>query len=111
MKFTRVQITGNAAQVVPMPADCTQHNIQVTCTASGSRSVPSTGTLKVEVKQPYATEFEEVSGSPIALTDATKWLAFFGNVVADEIRFTVASIEAGHSTNIAIASHKASRGT
>jgi len=111
MKFTRVQITGNAAQVVPMPADCTQHNIQLTCTAGGNRSVPNAGSLKVEIKQPYATEFEELSGSPIGLADAGNWLSLVSNVVADEIRFTVASIEAGHSTNIAIASHKASRGT
>lgn len=111
MKFTRVQITGNAEHVVPMPADCTQHNIQVTCTSGGNRSVPNAGTLKVEIKQPYSNVFEELSGSPIGLADAANWLSFIGNVVADEFRFTVASIEAGHNTNIAIASHKASRGT
>lgn len=111
MKFTRVQITGNAAQTVSIAADCTQHNFQITCTNAGVRSVPATGSLKIEVRQPYATEFEELSASPVTLSDAANWLKFFGNVVAEEIRLTVSSIEAGHNTNIAIASHKASRGT
>lgn len=111
MKFTRVQITGNAAQAISMSADCYQHNIQITCTNSGVRSVPATGSLKIEVKQPYSQEFEEITGSPITLSSSANWLKFFGNVVAEEIRFTVSSIEAGHDTNIAIASYKASRGT
>jgi hypothetical protein len=110
MKFSKAEIAGNTAVIVKMPADHTQHNIQITCIAGGNRSVPNAGALKVEIRQPMASAFEELSNSPITLSDAANWLAFLSNVVAEEIRFTVSSIEAGHDTRVAIASHKSGRG-
>lgn len=78
------------------------HQIQVEVSAQ-----PSAGTLKIEYLTPGATEYIEVSGSPIALTALNKAAAYrLDNVFVESFRFTPASLDAEKTYNVIVVSNE-----
>lgn len=111
MRFSKTDIPGNTEVTAKMPADHTQHNLQITVLdAAGDRAVPVAGSLKIEIRMPTAAAFEEHASSPVDLTSADNWLPFLGNTVAEEFKYTVSSLDADHTVQIVAASHKSGRG-
>lgn len=69
---------------------------------------PSAGTLKIEILTPGATEYVEVTGSPVDLTALNKSAAFrLDNVYMESIRFTPASLDADKTYTVVVTSNEA----
>jgi hypothetical protein len=78
------------------------HQIQIEVSAQ-----PSAGTMKIEYLTPGATEYVEVSGSPVDLTALNKAAAYrLDNVFVESFRFTPTSLDADKTYNIVIASNE-----
>lgn len=80
------------------------HQLQLTCYNSGGAvAAPAAGTLKIEFRGPQADEFEEVSGSPVDMTDRAKWMMLI-DANAQEWRFTPASFDGTATYDLVITS-------
>jgi hypothetical protein len=78
------------------------HQIQLEVSAQ-----PSAGTLKVEYLTPGATEYVEVSGSPVDLTALNKATAFrLDNVFIESFRFTPVGFDADKTYNVIVTSNE-----
>lgn len=78
------------------------HQIQIEVSAQ-----PTAGTLKVEYLTPGATEYVEVSGSPIDLTALNKAAAFrLDGVFVESFRFTPAGLDSNKTYNAIVASNE-----
>ncbi len=78
------------------------HQIQIEVSAQ-----PSVGTLKIEYKTPGASEYIEVSGSPVDLTALNKAAAFrLDNVFVEAYRFTPTGLDADKTYTVIIASNE-----
>jgi hypothetical protein len=78
------------------------HQIQIEVSVQ-----PSAGTLKIEYLTPGATEYIEVSGSPVDLTALNKAAAFrLNDVFVEAFRFTPASLDSDKTYSVIIASNE-----
>jgi hypothetical protein len=78
------------------------HQIQIEVSAQ-----PSAGTLKIEYLTPGATEYIEVSGSPVVLTALNKAAAYrLDNVFVESFRFTPTSLDSDKTYSVIIASNE-----
>lgn len=78
------------------------HQIQVEVSAQ-----PSAGTLKMEILTPGATEYVEVSGSPVDLTVLNKAAIWrLDNVFVESFRFTPTDLDAAKTYNVIVASNE-----
>lgn len=86
-----------------VPANEVHHQLQLTVfNGSGTRTVPGAGTLTVDIKAPYASEFEQVLS--VDLTSASNWIQFLKDTVATEFQFSVSSLDSNHTLDIHLAS-------
>jgi hypothetical protein len=78
------------------------HQIQVEVSAQ-----PSAGTLKMEILTPGATEYIEVSGSPVDLTDLNKAAAWrLDNVFVESFKFTPTDFDAAKTYSVIVTSNE-----
>jgi hypothetical protein len=78
------------------------HQIQIEVSVQ-----PSAGTLKIEYLTPGATEYIEVSGSPVDLTALNKAAAFrLNDVFVEAFRFTPSSLDSDKTYSVIIASNE-----
>lgn len=78
------------------------HQIQIEVSAQ-----PSAGTLKIEYKTPGATEYVEVTGSPIDLTALNKAATYrLDNVFVESFRFTPTGLDAAKTYSAIIVSNE-----
>jgi hypothetical protein len=78
------------------------HQIQVDVSAQ-----PSAGTLKIEYMTPGASEYVEITGSPIDLTALNKSAAFrIDDLFSESFRFTPVLFDAGKTYSVLIVSNE-----